>query len=193
MKAALIVLLAVFATTPPQRSWTLERARHVLANKVYEVTDTSQSDRPEYEFTFSPRAAKALRHGFVFAGSAHDTLTDTDVRVRFSFVRPGRIADFHGPAADTSQPGFPIRAAFYYAWYPEAWFRYPVIPYSHFRPSLDLYRADDARIVRKHTEAMLYAHLNAGIYSWWGRDGYPPTDERFGRYLAAARTTPYTW
>ncbi len=193
MKAALIVLLAVFATTAPQRSWTLERARHVLANNVYEVTDTSQSDRPEYEFTFSARAAKALRRGFVFAGSAHDTLSDTDVRVRFSFVRPGRIADFHGPAADMSQPGFPIRAAFYYAWYPEAWFRYPVIPYSHFRPSLDLYSAADSRIVRKHTDAMLYAHLNAGIYSWWGRDGYPPTDERFGRYLAAARARPFRW
>jgi hypothetical protein len=194
VKAALVLLLAgVFATAPPDRSWTLERARHVLANNVYEVTDTSQSDRPEYGLTFSPRAAKALRRGFVFAGSAHDTLSDTDVRVRFSFVRPGRIAGFHGPAADTSQPAFPIRAAFYYAWYPEAWFRYPVIPYSRFRPSLDLYSADDASIVRKHTDAMLYAHLNAAIYSWWGRDGYPPTDERFGRYLAAARTTPFRW
>ena len=39
----------------------------------------------------------------------------------------------------------------------------------------------------------LYAHLNAGIYSWWGRDGYPPTDDRFDRYLAAARTTPFRW
>ena len=100
---------------------------------------------------------------------------------------------FQGPAADTSQPSFPIRAAFYYAWYPEAWFRYPVIPYSRFRPSLDLYSDEDARTVRVHTDAMLYAHLDAGIYSWWGRDGYPPTDERFGRYLAAARTTPFRW
>ena len=115
------------------------------------------------------------------------------MRVRFNFVRPGRITGFQGPAADTSQPSFPIRATFYYAWYPEAWFRYPVIPYSRFRPTLDLYSADDARIVRAHTDAMLYAHLDAGIYSWWGRGGYPPTDDRFGRYLAAARTTPFRW
>jgi hypothetical protein len=40
---------------------------------------------------------------------------------------------------------------------------------------------------------MLYGHLDAGIYSWWGRDGYPPTDDRFARYLAAARTTPFRW
>jgi len=40
---------------------------------------------------------------------------------------------------------------------------------------------------------MLYAHLDAGIYSWWSPDGYPNTDERFSRYLAAARTTPFRW
>ena len=40
---------------------------------------------------------------------------------------------------------------------------------------------------------MLYGHLDAGIYSWWGPWGYPPTDERFWRYLAAARTTPLRW
>jgi hypothetical protein len=193
VKAALVLLLAGVFATGTSQNWTLERARHVLANNVYEVSDTSQPDRPEYQLTFSPRAAKGLRRGFAFAGSAHDTLTGTDVRVRFSFGRPGRITGFKGPAADTSQPSFPIRAAFYYAWYPEAWFRYPVIPYSRFRPSLDLYSADDARTVRAHTDAMLYAHLDAGIYSWWGRDGYPPTDERFGRYLAAARTTPFRW
>ena len=47
--------------------------------------------------------------------------------------------------------------------------------------------------MRTHTDAMRYAHLNAGIYSWWGVDGYPPTDLRFWRYLAAARTTPFRW
>jgi glycosyl hydrolase family 99 len=193
VKAALVLLLAGVFATGTSQAWTLKRARHVLANNVYEVTDTTQPDLPQYQLTFSPRAAKALRHGFVYAGSAHDALTDSEVRVRFTFVRPGRVTRFEGPAADTTQPSLPIRAAFYYAWYPEAWFRYPVIPYSRFRPSLDLYSADDARTVRAHTDAMLYAHLDAGIYSWWGRDGYPPTDERFGRYLAAARTTPFRW
>ena len=193
MKAALVLLLAGVFATGSSQAWTLKRARHLLASNVYEVTDTTQPDRPQYELKFSPQAAKALRRGFVYAGNAHDELTDTDVHVRFTFVRPGRVTRFEGPAADTTQPSFPIRAAFYYAWYPEAWFRYPVIPYSRFRPSLDLYSADDARTVRVHTGAMLYAHLDAGIYSWWGRDGYPPTDERFGRYLAAARTAPFRW
>src|SRR5439155_9858922 len=146
-----------------------------------------------YQLTFSPRAARSLGSGFVFDGLAHDTVTDRDVRVRFTFKRPGRITAFRGPAADWSQPSFPIHAAFYYAWYPEAWFRDPVFPYSLFRPSLDYYTAADARIVRTHTDAMRYAQLDAGIYSWWGVDGYPPTDLRFWRYLAAARATPFRW
>jgi hypothetical protein len=194
VNAAIVLLSAgVLAAGPADHSWTLDRARHLLATNAYPVTDTTQLDRPTYSLRFSSRAAKALRRDFVFAGSAHDTLTDTDVRVRFTFARPGRITRFQGPPADTSQPLFPIRAAFYYAWYPEAWFRYPVLPYSRFRPSLDLYSAGDARIVRTHTVGMLYGNLDAGIYSWWGRDGYPPTDGRFGRYLAAARATPLRW
>jgi hypothetical protein len=192
VKAALLLLLAGVLAAGPQ-TWTLDHARLVLASRAYDVTDTAQVDQPSYELTFSARAAKSLRRGFRFAGLAHDTLTDTDVRVRFSFARPGRISAFHGPAADTTQPSFPIRATFYYAWYPEAWLRDPVFPYTRFQPSLGFYSTYDARVVRTHLAAMRYAHLNAGIYSWWGADGYPPTDVRFWRYLAAARTTPFRW
>ncbi len=194
MKAVLVLLLAgAFATSPSHQSWTLAHARRVLASKTYSVTDTSQADRPQYELRFPARSAKSLRTGFVFSGLAYDAFTDRDVRVRFKFKRPGLITAFSGPAADTSQPSFPIHAAFYYAWYPEAWLRDPVFPYSLFHPSLDYYSAYDARVVRKHTDAMLYANLDAGIYSWWSPDGYPQTDERFSRYLAAARTTPFRW
>src|SRR5207247_47516 len=136
-----------------------------LSAKTYDVIDARQPDRPEYELRFSPREAKSLRSGFVFAGLAHDSFTDRDVRVEFTFKRPGRITGFRGPAADSSQPSFPIHATFYYAWYPEAWLRDPVFPYSLFHPSLDYYSAYDARVVREHTDAMLYAQLDAGIYS----------------------------
>jgi len=197
--AAAIALLGALLA-PVQRSgptkWTLARAKAVLTQSAFAVTDETQADSPAYRLAFTAQASRSLRavgRALVFSGSAHDVLTDTDVRVHFTFKRPGRVTAFRGPAADTSQPVFPIHAAFYYAWYPEAWFRYPVIPYSRFRPSLDLYSADDARVVRAHIEAMRYAQLEAGIYSWWGRDGYPPTDLRFWRYLAAARTTPFRW
>jgi Glycosyl hydrolase family 99 len=175
MTGALAMLLAGGALAAP--------------HQTYYVTDLTQPDRPSYQLTFP----KALRKGSVYAGTAHDNYTGRNIRVRFLLTHAGRIVAFRGPAADTAQPAFPIRAAFYYAWYPEAWWRDPVFPYSLFHPSLDYYSAADLGVVRDHTDALLYAHLNAGIYSWWGADGYPPTDLRFARYLAAARTTPLRW
>jgi hypothetical protein len=151
---------------------------------------------------FSVRQARALRpigagtrgrwRLFAFAGWGHDGYTDSDVRIRFRFSAAG-MARFRGPPADRSQPSFPIRAAFYYAWYPEAWTRDAIFPYSIFHPSLGFYDADEAPVVKRETDALRYAHLNAGIYSWWGVHGSPPTDGRFWRYLAVARTTPFRW
>ena len=195
---ALVGLTAALLTAAPPHvsGWTLAHARAVLASDEFAVTDLTQPDRPEYDLVFTRRQAKALRAArgrFVFAGRAHDVFTDADLQVEFTFTRPGRIGAFRGPPAATSQPPFPIRATFYYAWYPEAWTREGVFPYSKLRPSLSFYGADDAAVVRAHTDAMLYGRLDAGIYSWWGPSGYPPTDERFARYLSAARTTPLRW
>jgi hypothetical protein len=198
VKTALGALLAALSTGAPAHGsgWTLAHARSVLASDEFAVTDESQADRPEYDLVFTRGQAKALRRAqgrFVFAGRAHDETTDQDVQVRFTFARPGRLTAFRGPPADTTQPTFPIRATFYYAWYPEAWTRDGAFPYSKLRPTLNFYGADDAAIVREHTAAMRYARFDAGIYSWWGPSGYPLTDERFPRYLAAARTTPFRW
>jgi len=196
VKTAAAIALVGALLAPAHSHWTLAHARTVLTSRDFFVTDTSQSDQPDYDLTFTPAAARSLRAAggrFAFTGLAHDELTDGDVQVRFTFARPGRLTAFRGPAADTSQPSFPIRAAFYYAWYPEAWYRRSVFPYSKFQPSLDYYSADDASIVRAHLDALRYGHLNAGIYSWWGQAGYPLTDVRFWRYLTAARTTPFRW
>jgi hypothetical protein len=182
-------VLSALALAGPH-GWTPAHARHVLAGRTYSVTDMTQPDRPRYELRLSPRS---LRRNFVYDGGAYDTLTDARLRVHFTFKRPGRIVGFRGPHANTSQPSFPIRAAFYYAWYPEAWWAGTFFPYSFYRPTLDYYSDADARVVRAHTDALLYAHLNAGIYSWWGVNGALPTDYRFWRYLAAARRTPLRW
>jgi hypothetical protein len=200
VKTALIGLAAALVTAGPTTSarsaWTLAHARSVLARGDYIVTDESQPDRPDYDLVFTRRQATSLHadgRRFVFAGRANDLFTASDVQVRFTFARPGRIEAFRGPSADTSQPSFPIRATFYYAWYPEAWTRGGVFPYSKLTPSLNFYDADDATIVRAHTAALLHGHLDTGIYSWWGPSGYPPTDTRFWRYLATARRTSLRW
>jgi hypothetical protein len=137
-------LLAIALLASPH-GWTVAHARQVLASRTYALTDVSQPDRPQYELKFTRAQARKLTAKFRFDGLAHDTLTNGDVRVRFTFKRPGRITGFRGPPADTSQPAFPIRATFYYAWYPEAWFRDPIFPYTRFEPSLDYYSADNAR------------------------------------------------
>src|SRR5436190_2029937 len=103
-------LLSVLALASPH-GWTLAHARHVLTAHTYTIVDTSQPDQPRYELKLS---AGALHRSFVYDGDALDTLTNTKVSVHFRFQRPGRIVGFGGPAADTSQPSFPIRAAFYY-------------------------------------------------------------------------------
>jgi hypothetical protein len=201
VKTAAILLAGAFlilATTSEaaRPRWTLAQSRAALTHKDFWVSDSSQPDQPDYDLVFSMANAKSLRAAggrFLFAGSAHDLLTDADVQVRFTLTRPASITRFRGPAADTSQPFFPIRATFYYAWYPEAWSHQAVFPHSRFQPSLDYYSADAAATVHAQLAALRYAHLNAGIYSWWGQDGYPPTDLRFWRYLAAARATPFRW
>jgi len=201
----LLALAALAVATQPARppTWTLAHARHVLAGGDFVVKDASQPDQPSYHLVFTTREAAALRPSgkpangrwrtFTFRGVGHDGFTDADVGVRFTLSARAGLLGFRGPPADASQPALPIRATFYYAWYPEAWTRDSIFPYSIFHPSLGFYDTDQAAVVRRETDAMRYAHLNAGIYSWWGVAGYPPTDERFWRYLAVARTTSFRW
>lgn len=70
----------------------------------------------------------------------------------------------------------PTRAAFYYAWYPENWSE------GHVWDSVSG-EYDSATIAATHVAQMEYANIDAGIYSWWGKNS--PTDERFETYLDA--------
>ncbi len=89
------------------------------------------------------------------------------------------------------QPRFPIRAAFYYPWYPETWTvgGQPV----HYRPTLGLYRSADAAVERKHIRALGYAGLDAAISSWRAPRHY--TDVRLHALLSTtvALRSPLKW
>jgi hypothetical protein len=194
LAAAAAVLALVSPAHVQRKPWTPAQARAVLARSEYTVTDASQPDVPRYQLAFTRRQARALRkvgNRYLFDGNAYDVYTDADVAVRFTLTRTNTLTGFRGPPADLSQPSFPIRATFYYAWYPEAWTRDATFPYTLFHPTLDYYSADLANVVHDQFDAMRYAHLNAAIYSWWG--AYSDTDDRFWRYLAVARTTPFRW
>ena len=92
-----------------------------------------------------------------------------------------------------SQPGFPVRAAFYYPWFPQAWRQSSIYPFTHYTPTLGFYDGSEASLILKHLDAMQYAHIQAGIASWWGVNLH--TDLRFARILSTttANNNTFRW
>lgn len=115
----------------------------------------------------------------VASGSSY-TLTSVDVNntVRLSVTAQnsaGAVSAESAPSplvvaapsiAPTPQPTFPIRAAFYYPWYNEPWT-------AHYATSFGWYQSADPAVQQAQIRAFEYAHLNAGISSW-----YAPGDPR---------------
>ena len=95
------------------------------------------------------------------------------------------------PAGQDPQPAFPIRAAFYYPWFPEAWDQYGIIPYTNYNPSLGLYDGGSQTVLQQHIAAMQYGGIQAGIASWWGQGSR--TDTRIAGLLQAAAGTNFRW
>jgi hypothetical protein len=92
---------------------------------------------------------------------------------------------------DLSSLSFPIRAAFYYPWFPEAWTQNNIYPYTNYHPSLGYYDLSDPGVIHQQISAMLYGDIEAGIASWWGQG--TPTDNRMTSLLTAAVGTPFKW
>jgi hypothetical protein len=86
--------------------------------------------------------------------------------------------------ADRRQPTFPIRAAFFYDWFPEAWRQQGLDPFTHYTPSRGFYDSGNRSVIAGQIAAMRYAHLDAAIVSWWGRG--TATDRRLSKLLSAA-------
>jgi hypothetical protein len=94
--------------------------------------------------------------------------------------RPGSPTGVVGGLGDLRPP---IRAAFYYAWYPEAWNQNNVQPFTHYGPLEGFYDSADLQLIRDQITAMSYGGFDAGISSWWGAGS--PTDRRFAQLLQA--------
>lgn len=80
------------------------------------------------------------------------------------------------------QPSFPIRAAFYYPWFPESWTQLGIYPYTNYHPSIGFYDSSAASTIIGHIAAMQYGGIQAGILSWWGQG--TPTDQRVSTILS---------
>jgi hypothetical protein len=83
---------------------------------------------------------------------------------------------------DCYEPGFPIRAAFYYPWFPQAWRQQGLDPFTHYTPALGLYASADATVIRQHLRELSYGGFQAGLSSWWGQRA--PSDRVFAKLLA---------
>jgi hypothetical protein len=93
-------------------------------------------------------------------------------------------------AADP-QPSFPIRAAFAYPWFPEAWTQLGIYPYTNYTPSLGYYNSSNAGVIASQIGAMQYAGMDAGIASWWGQGS--ATDSRVPLLLQGASGSTFRW
>ena len=95
------------------------------------------------------------------------------------------------PVSSTPAIEFPIRAAFYYPWFPEAWSQQGVAPFTHYHPLLGFYDSSDIKVIHQHIQEMLYGGITAGISSWWGQG--TPTDGRVRELLGAATGSGFRW
>ena len=103
------------------------------------------------------------------------------------------VAGAAGPSA-SARPSVavaPIRAAFYYPWFPETWKVHGKL--THYSPTLGLYRTADPRVAAAHIKALTYAGMDAAISSWHGPGHY--TDVRLRALLArtVALRSPLRW
>jgi hypothetical protein len=189
---------------------TPEQARaRLVESSPLAVVDQSQPDRPHYRLRFDAPSAsglvpagraqvvggRRLWQSFRFRGHAYDELTDGSYPFGFT-ARPTTsglaVTGLRGPPPNSSSPQLPLRAIFYYEWFPEGWTQENgIFPFSKYHPSLGWYDSGDPKVVRAHVRAMLYAHLPVGIYDWWGIG--TNQDQRFPTALAVARTTPLRW
>ncbi len=198
-----VVFLAVVALVgaspaSARTGWTLPHARAVLSSQTIDGWDDAQPDDPYFAVTLDRTQVAGLRSAgtrFAYKGLAHDTVGGGTIPVAFTIEPQGaagfRVLVLHGPPPDTSQPALPLRAAFTYSWFPEAWDQQHYQPFTRYRPAAGYYDSSDQELIQRQIDAMRYGKIGAGIYSWWGQGSY--TDLRLPGYLAAARQTPFRW
>jgi len=137
----------------------------------------------------SPEKAKAFQSGNTTEGLDPSKAVAGDVLIPSSNYAPV-ISQFEKNASISSLT-LPIRAAFYYPWFPEAWSQQGIYPYTNYHPTLGFYDQSDPEIIRQQINAMLYGRIEAGIASWWGQG--TSTDSRMHLILATSEGTALKW
>ncbi len=84
----------------------------------------------------------------------------------------------------------PIRAAFYYPWFPQAWVQQGQNPFTNYIPTRGLYSTDVAT-VKAQISDMQYGGISVGIASWFGQGS--TTDQHWPALMQAAQGTGFGW
>jgi hypothetical protein len=95
------------------------------------------------------------------------------------------------PPAGGVQPSLPIRATFYYPWFPNAWNQQGITPYTNYTPAKGLYDSGNRQTILSHISEMQQGKIQAGIASWWGPGHH--TDSRVPTLLEVAAPTSFRW
>jgi len=66
------------------------------------------------------------------------------------------------------QPSAPIRAAFFYPWFPSTWGHGSDFPFSNYLPLQGYYDTEDPAVIAQQLSEAQYAGVEAFISSWWG-------------------------
>jgi hypothetical protein len=69
----------------------------------------------------------------------------------------------------------PIRAAFFYPWFPNAWTQSGIFPFTQYTPSLGFYDSADVAVIDQEMTLARQAGIEAFISSWWGRGHHTDT------------------
>ncbi len=101
------------------------------------------------------------------------------------------LASGWGNTGSSPQPTLPIKAMFYYPWFPDAWNQQGFNPFTNYTPTAGLYSSTDSTTINRHIDDMIYAGMNSAIYSWWGQGS--KEDTRFQAFLDATGTKPLKW
>jgi hypothetical protein len=144
--------------------------------------------------TYSFALAESSSTANAFASREAGSATAPQLVVEATSPSPSPSPTSPSPSPSPSgdwQPSFPINAAFYYPWFPEAWNQQGYNPFTNYHPTLGYYDSSNAAVIASHIQSMLYGGMNAGIASWWGQG--TATDNRIALLLRGAAGTHFRW
>ncbi len=174
-------------------SWVqVDLSSYVKTEATYNIVVATTSTT---NTSFASRETGANAPQLIVSTLAAATVTATSVPTKTAtpLPTPTPVPNPTATATVTTdwQPSFPIRAAFYYPWFPESWTQLGIYPYTNYHPQLGFYSNTDSSILKQHIAMMQYAGIQAGIASWWGQGSQ--TDSKITGLLNAAAGTNFRW